>query len=424
MAAPVTIADIKAKLMDPNYNKRFSSTGQKLSGVTVASYLSNFRVVSTILKERNFQAIAEMDTTDVLAAIKQAALDKKPVTLRGYLSAMANLFRYQLVAPDPVRKELYLAAEMQVARKVNNIQESNTTHDRITSAGKTWKDIVTLREQEKARDDGGPFHLLLAMYTLIPPRRVAEYAVTEVYFEDAPADAASRNYVLLKRGDKASTMHINLYKTARSLGPYTARLPEELVRVIRKNLTRFARPTSPPHLIVDEEGNAMPSATHMSSYIRRQFTRRLGSPLLVTDLRHLFITDYLSKQHKVADRKKVGRAMGHDILSQMKYLNISEKHFTAAERAAAQEDPVAARGDEEDEVDAVADNAAPVPVPAPDDAVVEADGAPPPAAPLSPRSRRRQRRLEALDAFILDVVQKAANLVQMYLREAEHDEDE
>ena len=422
----VTIAQIKAKMTNPAYNKLYSGTGKQLSDVTLRSYMSNFNVLSAILNKSDFQEIADMDTTDVLLAIKQASLGKKIVTLRGYVSAMTNLFRYHLVAADPAREKLYKAAEKEVARNVNNLQESNETSDRITRAGKTWKDIIELRDEEKRKDDGGHFHLLLAMYTLIPPRRVGEYAVTEVYFDEAPEDAASRNYVLLKSGDQgASTMHMNYYKTVRSLGPYTARLPAELERVIRKNMSRFERPEgTPPRLILNEAGQVMASSTHMSAYVRRNFMQRIGTPLLVTDLRHIFITDYLSKQHKVSDRKKVGRAMGHDILSQIKYLNIGADKFTNADREAAQGDPGADKGDDGDEVEIV-DDPPVAPAVAVVNVVEDGDGGddwvridrvvPPPPTADSPMSMKRKRRLEALDAFIEEFVQKGAKLLQMYL---------
>ena len=109
-----------------------------------------------------------------------------------------------------------------------------------------WDTLVSLRDRLAAEARADPTdqakmyrHLVLALYTQLPPQRADFGEVKIVSQEQASQRGGGNCYV--KSGDKKDHIVLRHYKTAASYGRRTLPLPHDLVGVVRDSLQRFPR---------------------------------------------------------------------------------------------------------------------------------------------------------------------------------------
>jgi integrase len=142
-------------------------------------------------------------------------------------------------------------------------------------------------------------YLILSLYTLIPPRRNADFQKMKI-LTDEPQDMQN-NYI-----DIENTKFIfNNYKTAKAYKTQIVDIPDELMDVVRMYL-RHAN-TSSGYLVVNYEGQPFQSVNAITRILNSIFKRRVGSQML----RKMFHTN---KYAAVLDElDEDARKMGHSI---------------------------------------------------------------------------------------------------------------
>ena len=142
-------------------------------------------------------------------------------------------------------------------------------------------------------------YVMLAVYTLIPPRRIQDYTLMKIKNIDKGAD----NFYM------KGAFHFRTYKTAKFMGLQIEKLPKELEAIMKKWI--LVNPTD--YLFFDwkKEQLSGPALTKMLNAI-------FGKNISVNILRHVYVTE---KSGPLLDKlKQVSDEMGHSVAQHQLYV--------------------------------------------------------------------------------------------------------
>jgi len=151
--------------------------------------------------------------------------------------------------------------------------------------------------------------LLFAVVTQLPPKR-SDYG-DMLIVDDA---THCRGNCIVVSG--SPRILIRDHKTTKSHGVLEERVPSQLLKIVRASLATWPR----THLFVSRGGKQSPlTADGFGSFVKRTMSKHLGKPVGVTMLRHIFISDVVSKLPKDA-RAEMARRMLHSTAEQERYV--------------------------------------------------------------------------------------------------------
>ena len=234
-------------------------------------------------------------------AILQALTAYRPTTRRTYVSALLNYFRALDEAKTP-HCEAYRKALDQCAKEVN----ANYAADSLTANQRQhwmdWEDLLKLRQQAEEEAKGADLHanekhLLLSLFTMLPPRR-NEYG--SVAFTGPRKRYPKGNYYVM--GDDPAEDHLSLaaYKTGKTYGRQVIPVPLPLATIVRASRASF------PRGFLFERGGEPAGNKHISNLFR-SVAPFLGSSLV----RKIAKTTWTNLGLPHAD--KLARGMGHSL---------------------------------------------------------------------------------------------------------------
>lgn len=145
--------------------------------------------------------------------------------------------------------------------------------------------------------------IILALFTLIPPRRSKDY----VDFRIKNINKDSDNYI------EKGKLVFNSYKTAKTYGRQEVSIPKELSTILNKWIK--TNPTD--YLLFDANMNPL-SAVKLNQRFNRIFD---GKKVSVNNIRHSYLTD------KYAENMKVKKAMADDMSKMGSSLNMAENYI-------------------------------------------------------------------------------------------------
>lgn len=224
----------------------------------------------------------------------------------------------------------YYAERMNEGNKEKREREgSGIKSDKQNENWLEWDDVVKklneLREQcaslSSARTisatqyDACLNYLILALYTMIQPRRNQDYLdmyVVKKLSKDASPD---KNYLDLTNNQFV----FNKYKTAKTYGQQILPIPNELMSVITLFLKHHPiRKTNPKlnmyKLLVKYDGTPITIVNAITRVLNKIFGKQIGSSML----RHIYLTN--KYEDDTLERKKDSEAMGHSLSQQKEYI--------------------------------------------------------------------------------------------------------
>lgn len=145
-------------------------------------------------------------------------------------------------------------------------------------------------------------YIILAVYTMIPPRRLKDYTEFRLRGIDKTAD----NYM---EGNK---FVFNTYKTAKQYGRQVVKIPQKLRILIQRWANRHPYET----LLFNEKGEEM-TPSRLTMKLNRIFD---GKKISVNMLRHIFISDEVLKNVPALEKlDQISKDMGHSTDQQLLY---------------------------------------------------------------------------------------------------------
>jgi integrase len=154
---------------------------------------------------------------------------------------------------------------------------------------------------------------VIGVYTLIPPRRVKDFALMKIGKGLDPG--LDFNYLDLSDG----SFQFNAFKTFKKYGIQSFKIPKELLKIL-KDYVRGYNLSDGAFLFPNRNGDAY---TSFSGVVSKTFLKYYGKALSPNLLRHSFVTDFLNTPNiSMGERRAVALAMGHSLGMQLMYFRL------------------------------------------------------------------------------------------------------
>lgn len=224
----------------------------------------------------------------------------------------------------------YLSYFNQSKATVQSNYNKNVPSDKQKDGIIPWSDVIKKRDELSKTEYGSRRHLLLSMYSYIPPlrqdfnsveilrRKPRNYRVNGLDLTLWPKspEMTLKNFIVLNRQTQKLVM--NEYKTATHYGMFETVLPPDLVNVIEASLKQHPR----YFLFCDMEGKAY-SAGSFTWFSNSTLKELFGNKnISVSMLRHSYISSQDYNKMSETERQKMASSMLHSVQEQGIYRKI------------------------------------------------------------------------------------------------------
>lgn len=293
----------KSKLYEFLKSKPIAESSLKL-------YLNNLRRLNDGVFPTNFNFLKNID--NILEKLNQY----KPNTRRSYLISIITTLKHDFPKQkklydkyyehlDKYNKEGAVNNEKSATQKHNWIEQSevNDIYTKITAEVQT---LLLKKKLNPAEYEQLLAWLVLSLYTLLKPRRNADYQKCVIVKKMPTEINPDYNYLDLD----TQSWKFNNYKTKGTYKMQEMPVGEDMLKVIHSFLkfhpskAHFKNKNQIIPLLVDYEGNLFKSPNAITRILNKIFDKKIG----VSMLRNIFLTDKYSDQMK--EMKEDASAMG------------------------------------------------------------------------------------------------------------------
>lgn len=289
-----------------------------LSKHSIRQYTSKLMTLVDVTKHDIEWIIDHPD--DVFKAI-QVHFDAAQ-TRKAYMAAILALFKHfkDLKTSKKTQYVKYYNYYKEVYEEVRDKYRSGMPSDKQKEAYVPWEEVLAKREELAKDQFGSKHHLLLSMYTYIPPLRQDFLNIKLVPKMPFGAKAAKGNFIVLKKSE--STIVLNDFKTAKAYKHFEKKLPDELHAIIHKSLSLQPR----DYLFVDSEGNPYQKDDSYYKFVSRALHEIFKRPTTVNTLRHSFIIFERKQDRTPGEEEDTARDMLHSVAEKNLY-RFNERFF-------------------------------------------------------------------------------------------------
>lgn len=293
---------------------------------TDTQYSSNEKMLTLDIMKKDMDYIMRNpeEVYNTLQTFEKKGKKYSAPTIKNYLAFILSYMRRNRAIDDREWAPSYRTYKNLLAmmnERISNTLAKGEPSERQKNAVIDWNDAIRARDELGKKEYGSRKHLLLSIYTYIPPVR-QDYGKVRI-LSKAPkkSEKCNGNYIILN----TSTQRIilNEYKTGERYGYNEYDLPKELTKIIKASLKQTPRqylftllddPTKPYE---DDR-----SFTYFSNITLKEVLNNKGA--CVTMMRHAFDTQ-LSLNYafmSLGDKEKIAKFMGHSICQQVKYMHV------------------------------------------------------------------------------------------------------
>lgn len=300
-------------------------TKKGLSESSIKLYIRNLEKLNDNNPIKNLKFLSNPDT------ILNKLVDYKPNTKKGYLIAITAILN-SIKGDNKLLNKLYITYNKLMIDTANEIK-AKPTEEKTDEQKENWisweevkskynelKEKVSLFSKAKKINELQYNTLLsftiLALYTLIPPRRneYQKMVIVKKYSPDLPID---KNYLCVDDG----LFVYNVYKTAKKSGQQTIKMPTELIDVIQTYIKfhpllkgkKLTAKTEFPFLVY-YDGSPLDKVNSITRILNKVFDKKIGSSML----RHIFLSDKYGSV--LEEQKEDADAMAHSVQTQKDYI--------------------------------------------------------------------------------------------------------
>jgi hypothetical protein len=214
---------------------------------------------------------------------------------------------------------------MEARKKRNELLMNNVPTERQGRTQYPWDAILEKRDQvAKEHGKGSLEHLLLSMFTMVPPRRQWDYYKMRVYIDKDEEPLLDHTHFHLDSRRHGAYMFVNEFKNAKFMGSFfNKEIPERLVKTIRASLKRWPR----EYLFAKDDGRPFVSVNAFTKFsngiLKVIFDNK---DMTVNALRHAHATWTNDKPGVTyAERYRNAIKMGHGVKKDLIYAFASDK---------------------------------------------------------------------------------------------------
>jgi len=241
-------------------------------------------------------------------------LTQTPANQHMFYSAVVAYLKHTeqgKTTPESIKTQWLILQKANWSKRTTqtNVPTENQTQ---VAQNVTWQDVINKRN---TLTPGSPEHLLLSLYTYLPPVR-ADYFEVRLNPPTAIRDDPHSNYIQLE----TKTLVIRDFKTAKTYEEIKHTLPEPLYETLTQSLKQTPR----NYLFVMPSDPTRPyDRGGFSKWANKVLSSLFNVSMTLTSLRHLFIST-LDFNARSSELEKIGNAMGHSLSMQKGYQWIEE----------------------------------------------------------------------------------------------------
>lgn len=302
------------------------SKEREIKDSSVATYM---RGLFSMNGKKPFNNLAFLRDTAEIEEVLEKYADSTKTT---FYTIAAVCLEFYKSKPGYKSAYLYYYDKMMKSRGEKTAEDAkNVKSAKQEAVWMEWADVEKVREELKKEVDAFinnktltekeydllQRYVVLCLYTLVPPRRNADYLFMHVVPVITEAMSKELNYY--QTSDH--TFHFGKFKTVKSTAdaekvlPVPVELQNVLASYIRVHPLRRKKEFQ---LLVDIRGMPYPHMNQITRMLNKIFSKKVGS----SHLRHFYVS---SKYGKVLDEmKEDSAAMAHGLNTQRDYIKTSE----------------------------------------------------------------------------------------------------
>lgn len=246
---------------------------------------------------------------------------KKEQTLLATLCGFMAYMRYAGV-PDKYPKMFQTWKKLYgpLAYVSNTRQGENEPTERQKNGMVSWDKLADMRTKLGKDAYGSKEHLLLSMYSMIPPRRQMDYHHVHILKKSVSDEEKKKMPAYIDTKQKPIHIVVNRYKTAKEGQYWTKELPKELLKVINASLKLKPRSV----LFVDDRSGAPFTTVDSFQKNTNKTLKKLfdNKDVSVNSLRHAYTSWRQHQKFTVNELKESSDDMGHSLETSLKYVFI------------------------------------------------------------------------------------------------------
>ena len=278
------------------------------NGFTSLSFLSDVETVRAAIEKDHTTGTQKQYYSAIISALSttDSSRYKKP------LETYRNLFNGK---KDEVKKETEARGTALTEKEAAVWMDWPDILRHYERVGREVKAILkkpgfmTSVDYDRVQD-----HMILALYTQMPPRRNKDYGQMFVTRKE-PGTDLTKNYYVMEQGK----MYFNVYKTAKTHGAQVVDVPEDVQAIILRYLkltgsyrsSRGRAPMMP--LICSYDGAHLYQQNRMTLLLHRAFGKKIGCNII----RHAYISNLYTPA--VLTMGETALAMGHGRSTHLSY---------------------------------------------------------------------------------------------------------
>ena len=237
-------------------------------------------------------------------------------SLKTVLGAMLAIFKHsEIKATYPGLFLRWYELIGPVAAEEIKQQQSNVPSDKQEAARVEWDRVEAVLDTLSRKEHGSRLHVMLAMYSLLPPRRQEDYFQVYVYQDASDTRPKEDHHAYIDLTISKPIVHVKDYKAVSRLKPWTKELPSQLVAIIRKSIELNPR----QYLITRKSGESYTLVNSYTQAIDRALKELFGQHANLNSLRHAYSTKLSRETISVWDHTQIARDMGHSLVTNMTY---------------------------------------------------------------------------------------------------------
>jgi hypothetical protein len=278
----------------------FSKT--RKSPYTIKNYLSHLSVIKELLhvsSNTQFVDLLAREPDKISDIIHRQYQDNSIPYISAIIFLIRNFDTIKTLVPESTLK--YYLDNMKDLR--DEYADLKMIHpDGLLS----WDQIVSLRTKISDSDRYGLYHLLISLYTCVPPLR-DDYGLVKLVPSFKDTNKEDNFYVI-----DTNMFYFNHYKTVSKYKPFNFIVPRKLQEVILGSLKR-----NPRSYLITKNYNFSDvpyKDGKLTNIIPKIFKIDHNNGLTINDFRHSFET-YIGEYNidfSLAEKRQINRIMGHN----------------------------------------------------------------------------------------------------------------
>lgn len=234
-------------------------------------------------------------------------------TLKSYISAIKYAIRKGKYKDKDGLINKYSVYQNDLIKKIRKHNYSGIMSDREKKNFTIWPEIVKFVQNFEPKYSLD--HLIVSLYTYIPPRR-REYYNMIVSFNKPESYDKRLNYVIVPEDDNAFFV-FNEYKTKSTYGEQIIELPSALDNIVRMYIILN-------RIIEGDKLIPVKTPTNMTKRVQHAFAKGFDKSISINILRHSYVTHYMNtcQQLTAGIIKETSWKMAHSVEESTMYLRI------------------------------------------------------------------------------------------------------